>query len=318
MHKPGRLVALLTTGSMIVSSIAATPAAAQRVEIGNAAAVVGDVRLSNAKIAKPRAIERKQRIAWEDLIDTGKKSQLQILLLDRSTFGIGASSSVRINRYVYDPQKGRSLLATLLKGTLRFFSGREEGDNSAEIETPAGRIGIRGTAVDMLVGEDAMTIAKAERSVGNVKSSKSEASLVVLRGPGQGTAGGLNVGRAEVESAGQTVVLDQPGLAAYIPRKGAPPIGPFAISNPGLSKLQDELAPEVIRARNGSSILATLIPAVIGAIAVESVLNSGGGGPAPPTGNGPKPTSTGNPGSNNSCPGAPGGGAVGCTKQKSP
>ena len=55
-------------------------------------------------------------------------------------------------------------------------------------------------------------------------------------------------------------MLDRPGLAAYIPRNGAPPIGPFFISNQGLAKVQDELAPEVARAADGNGLLETLLP----------------------------------------------------------
>ena len=273
MRRPSPFVAALLATGLLASPLAAQ----QRVEVGNAATVVGDVRMSNAQLRKPKKIARKQRIAWGDLIDTAKKSQLQILLLDRSSFGIGASSRVRIDRFVYDPEAGRSFFATMVKGALRFFSGREDDANSGEIQTPSGRIGIRGTALDLLVGEEAGDIAENEDFVGNVDSDEDEATLVVLRGPGAATAGGLTPGRAEVSAAGKTVVLDQPGLAAYIPRKGAPPIGPFFLSNPGLAELQDQLQPEVARAAQGSGgggLLRALLP-LAGAIAVGSLLSGG-------------------------------------------
>ncbi|WP_341713796.1 FecR domain-containing protein [Erythrobacter sp.] len=274
---------VLIASALTLTSLPLAPLAAQeRVEVGNAATVVGDVRMSNPQITKPQKITRKQRLAWGDLVDTAKKSQLQILLLDRSTFGIGASSRVRIDRYVYDPEKGRSVFMTMIKGALRFLSGRQGGENSAEIQSPSGRIGIRGTALDMLVGENAEAIAEAEEAVGKVDSDKDEATLVVLRGPGAATEGGLTVGLAEVTAAGKTVVLDQPGLAAYIPRNGAPPIGPFFISDPGLAKLQDELAPEVARAAKGGGLLKALLP-IAGAIAVGSIL-SGNKDEASPSG----------------------------------
>lgn len=272
MRKPDGLFASLIAGSIVLSSLVASPSAAQQVEVGNAATVVGDVKISNANITKPRKIERRQRIAWGDLIDTGKHSQMQILLLDRSSFGIGARSQIRIDRFVYDPGKERSFLGTFFKGAMRFFSGRQDGVNSAQIETPAGRIGIRGTALDLLVGKEAAKIAKDEEFVGKVKSDKDEATLVVLRGPGAGTEGGLKPGLVEVEGGGKTVVLDQPGLAAYIPRAGAQPIGPFFISNRGLSKVQDQLAPEVARAADGGGLLGKLIPAAIGAVALGVLL----------------------------------------------
>jgi hypothetical protein len=271
----------LAAGVVLVALVATEPAAAQRVEVGNAATVVGEVKMSNAAIRSPRAIQRRQRFAWGDRIDTGKKSQLQILLLDRSTFGIGASSRVQIDRFVYDPNAGRSFLATLTKGALRFFSGRQDGENSGELQTPSGRIGIRGTALDVLVGEEAQEIAEDEDfvdRVDDVDSDDDEATLVVLRGPGARTAGGLTVGYAEVEAAGVRVVLDQPGLAAYIPRNGAPPIGPFQISNKGLAEVQDELAPEVARAADGNGLTEALIGAAIIAGTAAAVASDGDGG----------------------------------------
>ena len=91
-----------------------------------------------------------------------------------------------------------------------------------------------------------------------------------------------------------TVVLDRPGLAAYIPRNGAPPIGPFFISNGGLAKVQDELAPEVARAADGGGLLDTLIPVaagVAGAVALGAILSGdgddGGDGRQQPTNQNP-------------------------------
>ena len=272
---PRRLTAALAATSMLSASLIAAPAMAQRVEVGNAATVVGTVRISSEQTER-RRIERRERIAWGDRIETGGGSQLQILLLDRSTFGIGSRSEVVIDSYVYDPEEGRSLFATFVKGALRFFSGFQNDGNNAEVTTPAGRIGIRGTAVDMIVGDDAEDIAEDEDFVGGVRSDDDESTLVILRGPGANTAGGLTPGLVEVEGAGVTVVLDQPGLAAYIPRAGAAPIGPFQISNEGLLKVQEEMAPEVADARGGNGFLEALIPAAAGAIALGLILSGGG------------------------------------------
>ena len=54
---------------------------------------------------------------------------------------------------------------------------------------------------------------------------------------------GYNVGVNIGVAAGQTVSLDQPLLAAYVPYAGAPPIGPFTISLPGLGMLNDFILP---------------------------------------------------------------------------
>lgn len=259
---------LLACSTIIAGCLAAAPAQAQRVEVGNAASVVGEVRLGTSASAEPRQIARRQRIAWGDRIETGRESQLQILLLDRSTFSVGARARVTIDRYVYDPDAGRSLLATLTRGALRFFSGEQSGNNSADVTTPSGRIGIRGTAIDMLVGERAQGIGRDEPAVGPGGINEDEATLVVLRGPGANTRGGLTRGEATVTAAGVTVVLDRPGLAAFIPRNGAPPIGPFQITDAGLARVQARMLPNVAEARGGDGFLNTLLPVAVGAAVV--------------------------------------------------
>ncbi len=279
MRSPRRTITSLTIASLLASSVLATPAAAQqRVEVGNVASVVGDVTLDNDQLRRPIEVERQQRVAWGDLIETERNSQLQILLLDRSNFGIGARSRVRIDRYVYDPNEGRSLFASFLEGALRFFSGADEGDNSAEITTPAGRIGIRGTAIDMLVGDEAEDIAEDEDFVGSVRSDDDEATLVVLRGPGANALSGVTPGLAEVTGAGVTIVLDGPGLAAYIPREGAAPIGPFRISNGGLARVQDQISPRWARSFEDGGIPDEVVAGVAAAAVIGIILGTRGGG----------------------------------------
>lgn len=267
----------ITIASLLASSVLAAPAAAQqRVVVGNAASVVGDVTLENEQQRRPVEVRRLQRIAWGDLIETKRNSQLQILLLDRSNFGIGQRSQVRIDEYVYDPDEGRSFIATFLKGALRFFSGADEGTNSGEIVTPSGRIGIRGTAIDMLVGDKAEEIAEDEEFVGRVSSKSKEATLVVLRGPGVDALSGLAPGLAEVTGAGVTVVLDEPGLAAYIPREGAAPIGPFRISNGGLAQVQDQISPRWARSFSDGGIPDEAIAGAAAAALIGILIATGG------------------------------------------
>ena len=288
MRAHNRLVAALSATSILASSLVAVPAMAQRTEVGTTSVVVGDVDFRERQDARARQLERRDRIAWGNYIASASNSQAQILLLDRSTFSIGERTRLRIDEFVYDPNEGRSVLVSILRGAVRFFSGDNGGNNTADVNAPAARIGIRGTAIDILAGEEAEDIAEDEpfiNNLGNVRSEEDEATLVVLRGPGAQTAGGLTVGLAEVTSGGVTVVLDRPGLATYVPRAGVPPIGPFSISDAGLANIQDEIAPRVARANNsGGGLLETLIPLAVGAIAVGVLLSEDGDDAvAPPT-----------------------------------
>ena len=241
--------------------IAATPIASAPVQVGIAGSVVGDVRLSNASITKPVKISRRQKLAWGDTLRTKSKSKVQILLRDRSSLTISSNARLTIDRFVYDPRKSRTTGATVSKGAFRFMSGRKTRNSSASLRSRIGTIGIRGTALDGVVGKKAVEIAKKEPFLDGIKSDKDTATLVVLRGPGVNRQGNLDVGLADVTAEGVTVTLNEPSLAAYIPRPGAPPIGPFKLSNRGLSKLQDELAPRVTNANKGG-FLDKLLPAV--------------------------------------------------------
>ena len=239
--------------------------------IGVAASVVKDVKLSNAGAPKPRPVVLRQRIALADLIQTGKASQLQLLLLDRSTFSIGANATLRIDRFVYDPARGRSSGASVTRGAFRFMSGQPNRANNATISSPVATIGIRGTVLEGIVGEGASVIAKGEiRAVKDAKADKRTATLVVLRGPGARTEAGAEVGAASVTSGGVTVELTEPMQAAFVPREGAAPIGPFRLSPGGLAMLQDQVFPAQVSGGGGGllggllKVLPAVLPAFVG------------------------------------------------------
>ena len=271
-----RAISALVCTSLLAVSINVPAAAQSRVEVGNAASVVGDVQIQRGANGDERALVRRQRVAWGDIISTDRRAQAQLLLLDRSSFGIGTRSRVVIDRFVYDPGKERSFLATLVKGALRYFSGSQEEGQSGEVQTGSGRIGIRGTAVDIFYGPKAERVAQHEDALDGVDEDKDEATMVILRGPGANTAGRLNPGLVEVEGAGVTVTLDEPGEAAYIPFIGAAPIGPFRISDRGMLRAQNRLAPEVARANDGGFLEDVLpVAAGLGAVAAAILLTRG-------------------------------------------
>jgi hypothetical protein len=233
--------------------------------IGVASSVVKEVKLSNAQVPKGKQVALKQRIALGDLIKTGKASQLQILLLDRSSFSIGANAALKIDRFVYDPARGRNSGASVTKGAFRFMSGQRSAANSTTVSSPVATIGIRGTILDGAVGEGVRDIVKGEvKAVKGAKADKKTATLVVLRGPGRRTDPGVDVGAASVTSGGVTLELTEPMQAAYVPRAGAAPIG-FRISQAGLAKLQDQIYPRQA-AGGGGGKTAALIGGLLGVL----------------------------------------------------
>lgn len=227
-------------------ALGAVPAQAQQV-IGVSAAVRNDVRNKKVGAPVPRPVQVKDRVALNDQLQTGAKSQLQVLLLDKSVFTVGANARLTVDRYVYDPNRGsRSLAATVAKGAFRFMSGKPDRGISSQIRTPVATIGIRGTILEGVVGESAMLIAERESAVGRgVHSDPDTASLIVLRGPGNATRGTALPGSITVTAGGRTVALERPMLAVYVPGPGRAPIGPFRISPGALMQIQALLYPSV-------------------------------------------------------------------------
>jgi len=256
-------------------------AIAQSAAVGVASLVVKDVRLSNAQSPKGKAVTVRQRIALGDLIQTGKASRLQILLLDRSSFSIGANAVLRIDRFVYDPARGRDAGASVTRGAFRFMSGRPSSGNSATISSPVATIGIRGTILDGVVGEGVREIVKGEvKAVSGAKADKKTATLAVLRGPGSRTAAGAEVGAATVTAAGVTVDLGAPMQAAYVPRAGAPPIL-FRLSSAGLAKLQDQVNAQPKGSGTTAALIGGLLGVLPGVVGGDDKPKSGRQTPAP-------------------------------------
>lgn len=234
------------TALILLSLAGAGIAAARPQVVGINAAVLNDVRVRSAGTPQPRPAVVRQRVALADQIQTGQRSQLQVLLLDKSVFTVGANAQLMIDRFVYDPASGKSFAASVAKGAFRFMSGRPDRSGSSSVSTPVATIGIRGTIFDGVVGPDAIAIASGERGIDrSIRGDPATASLIILRGPGKRTQGRALAGAITVTAAGQTVSLDQPLLAAYVPARGVAPIGPFTISLSGLARVQALIFPSL-------------------------------------------------------------------------
>ena len=248
-NKAGTRARFLTLA--VAVSLAGTAIAAGQPQIvGINAAVLNNVRIRSAGAPQAHIAVVRQRVALNDEVQTGGRSQLQVLLLDKTTFTVGANARLTIDRFVYDPNRSaRTLAASVTKGAFRFISGRPDTAGSTSVRTPIASIGIRGTIFEGVVGEEAVRIADGERGIGpRVRSDPATASLIILRGPGRGTQGRVRPGVIDVTAGGRTVTIDQPMRAVYVPAAGRAPIGPFVISPAGLQQVQALIFPGVAQA----------------------------------------------------------------------
>ena len=79
----------------------------------------------------------------KETVRTGESGQADLQFHDRSNLTVGPKSSVRLDKFVYDPNKsGGAVAIQATRGTFRFVTGSQGG--SYQIKSPYGTLGIRG------------------------------------------------------------------------------------------------------------------------------------------------------------------------------
>jgi len=79
-----------------------------------------------------------------ETVKTGSAGQAGLRFNDQSNLSVGHSSQVRLDKFVYDPNKGTSSTAIeATRGTFRFTTGAQN-KGEVKIKTPYGTLGMRG------------------------------------------------------------------------------------------------------------------------------------------------------------------------------
>ncbi|MCW3837393.1 FecR family protein [Sphingomonas canadensis] len=220
------------------AALSLAPASAQTVGVN--ATVVSDVKMTTQANPRMHPAVVKERVSLGNDIVTGRGGRLQVLLLDKTVFTVGANARMKVDRFVYDPNRKSSTVGvSVTKGAFRFMSGKPVRANPGQsgIRTPVASIGIRGTIVEGAVGRDAIRIARNQPGLPAFKADPEQATLILLRGPGAGTQGDEHPGAIDVEAGGKTVSLTGSGYAVFIPGPGQEPIGPFLLGDWGQAYL---------------------------------------------------------------------------------
>lgn len=135
MNTNGRI---WTSALVLAASVAlqATAANAQS-RIGNATSVKPAAQ-ANARVLAPGA-----GVYSKDLINTGTAGVADLRFLDSTRLSVGPKSSVRLDKFVYDPNKSAGSVAIdVSRGAFRFVTGSHKG--SYKVKTPYGTLGVRG------------------------------------------------------------------------------------------------------------------------------------------------------------------------------
>jgi hypothetical protein len=125
--------ALLVAALLALQSIASNGQ-----EIGSATSVKPQAE------ANTRMLSSGTSVYSRDLIHTGDAGVADLRFHDNTNLSVGPKSSVRLDKFVYDPNKSAGGVAVeATRGSFRFVTG-SQSKGSYQVKTPYGTLGIRG------------------------------------------------------------------------------------------------------------------------------------------------------------------------------
>jgi len=144
-------VSWLTLSLLMLAGPAAT-AQPQDQLIGAAEKVVGEV-YANTLLRRLKTDESIFRDQW---IKVGADGAADLRFRDQSRLTVGPKTEIVLDKFVYDPDaNANSGTVELVRGIMRFTSASIDRD--IKFKTPTAVIGIRGTTIDIHVGNDGST-----------------------------------------------------------------------------------------------------------------------------------------------------------------
>ena len=216
----GVLTTMILRGlpAVLLLLLSVQPAATQQ-QIGATSIVVN--RVTGDLGGKTRTLKLGSQVSLNEVIETGKDGQTQIIFDDETTLTLAPLSKFTLDEMVYDPNTGEGALSLAITvGAMRFISGALAAPENYKITTPVGVIGIRGTIFDLFV-------------------ARSGATTLVLR------AGSVIF----TNQAGESQILTQPGMSTTVmtgtatPTPPAPPSASTAQILSGITVSESALSP---------------------------------------------------------------------------
>ena len=110
----------------------------------------GQEAIGSATSVKPQAEANARTLSGgstvysKELIHTGDAGVADLRFHDNSNLSVGPKSSVRLDKFVYDPNKSAGGVAVeATRGSFRLVTG-SQNRGSYQVKTPYGTLGIRG------------------------------------------------------------------------------------------------------------------------------------------------------------------------------
>jgi len=192
---------------------------------GNAAQTVGGVvairqEASGQIEGRTYVLAAGDDVYRNETIRTGAASSAEVGFLDKTRLAIGASALVKLDRFVYDPERGaKSVVLTAESGVARFVTGSGPWQ-AYRVQTPHATIAVRGTVFDVLVqrnqtvvlnieGAEQVCLRSGQRLCQELASPGDVAIATAgsLLGPQSAAAQSLDVDRLRSALGGDTIAL---------------------------------------------------------------------------------------------------------------
>ena len=137
---------ILIAGCALVAGVVGAEA---QEHIGSTALARNDVTRESAGASAP--LVTGDSVFRNETVRTGADSNARLVFLDSTNLGVGPTSSVKLDQFVYvGKSNGQKMTVNLAKGVFRFTTGVLD-KKAYEITTPTAAIGVRGTVLDIAV-----------------------------------------------------------------------------------------------------------------------------------------------------------------------
>jgi len=114
--------------------------------IGSATAVANQVE--GIVRGQPQTLSSGSAIYTDELVRTGQDGIAELGFVDSTRLSVGPTSEVRLDKFVYNPDKGAgSVVLQGTRGSYRFVTGVQD-HQSYQIKTSYATLGVRGTVVE--------------------------------------------------------------------------------------------------------------------------------------------------------------------------
>ncbi len=129
----------LHTSAFVLAVLFALQSTASNAEpIGKTTSVRPDAHVNTQMLASGSGVNS------NDTIRTGSVGAADLRFKDDSNLSVGPTSDVRLNKFVYDPNKSSGMaVMEMSRGAFRFVTGSQSKGNY-QLKTPYGTLGVRG------------------------------------------------------------------------------------------------------------------------------------------------------------------------------